>query len=176
MTIRLTILLYATGLLSSSVSAQSLDSSLSNYNERFPQEKIHIHFDKDTYLPGETVWMKAYLLSDAKPSSVSKNLYFDWTDADGRLLLHSVSPITEGGAASYFKIPAWVKNGVMHIKVYTQWMLNFDKAFLYNKDIPVLMPVEGAAPVPDKPQTTIGFYPEGGDLINGVTSILAFEA
>jgi hypothetical protein len=176
MTIRLIVLLCATGLLSSSVSGQSLDSSLSNYNSRYPQEKIHIHFDKDTYLPGETVWMKAYLLSDAKPSSVSKNLYFDWTDADGRLLLHSVSPITEGGAASYFKIPSWVKNGVLHVKVYTQWMLNFDNAFLYNKDIPVLSPAENLVTTPEKVQTTISFFPEGGDLVNGVSSVLAFEA
>jgi hypothetical protein len=173
---RLILIVCAACLLCGSAISQTLDSSLNEYNNRYPQEKLHIHFDKDTYLPGETVWMKGYLMSDSRPSDISKNLYFDWTDADGRLLLHSVSPITEGGAVSYFKIPAWVKNGVIHVKVYTQWMLNFDNAFLYNRDIPVLMPVEGAYPVPDKLQTTIHFFAEGGDLINGVESILAFEA
>jgi hypothetical protein len=156
--------------------SQSPDSSLGVYNNQFPQEKLHIHFDKDTYLPGETVWMKAYLMSDARPSAVSKNLYFDWTDADGRLLLHSVSPILEGGASSYFKIPAWVKNGVIHLKAYTQWMLNFDNTFLFNKNIPVLMPLDGAYQAPEKLQTTLNFFPEGGDLVNGVSSVLAFEA
>src|SRR5450755_3541468 len=115
---RLTLLFCISCLLGGRVLSQSIDSSLNIYNSRFPQEKLHIHFDKDTYLPGETVWMKAYLMSDGRPSTVSKNLYFDWTDADGRLLLHSISPITEGGAASYFKIPSWVKKGVLHIKVY----------------------------------------------------------
>jgi hypothetical protein len=174
--IRFTLLICAACLFGTSVFCQSPDSALSVYNSKFPQEKLHIHFDKDTYLPGETIWMKAYLLSENRPSGVSKNLYFDWTDVDGRLLLHSVSPIMEGGASSYFKIPAWVKNGVIHVKAYTQWMLNFDNAFLYNKDIPVLMPVEGSNPVAEKNQTTISFFPEGGDLINGVCSILAFEA
>ncbi|HTB23940.1 MAG TPA: hypothetical protein VK711_01160 [Puia sp.] len=173
---RLILLLCATGLLMCNLSAQSFDSLLSAYNSKYPQEKIHIHFDKDTYLPGETIWMKAYLLSDGRPSTVSKNLYFDWTDADGRLFLHSVSPISEGGASSFFKLPSWVKNGVMHVKVYTEWMLNFDNAYLFNKDIPVLMPAEGAIPVQEKLQTTISFFPEGGELINGVTSVLAFEA
>jgi hypothetical protein len=84
---RLILLTYVACLLSCSVLGQSLDSSLSVYNNRFPQEKIHIHFDKDGYLPGETVWMNAYLLNDGRPSAVSKNLYFDWTDVDGRLLL-----------------------------------------------------------------------------------------
>src|SRR5450755_4646115 len=155
---------------------QSPDSALVVYNSKFPQENLHIHFDKNAYLPGETVWMKAYLLSDTRPSEVSKNLYFDWTDIDGRLLLHSVSPITEGGASSYFKIPAWVKNGVIHVKSYTQWMLNFDNDFLFNKDIPVLMPADGSIPTPAKQQITLNFFPEGGDLISRVSSVLAFEA
>jgi hypothetical protein len=173
---RLIILLCILCLYQGSLLGQSIDSSLSRYNSKYPQENLHIHFDKDTYLPGETVWMKAYLLSDAKPSTISKNLYFDWTDADGRLLLHSISPITEGGATSYFKIPSWVRNGVVHVKVYTQWMLNFDNDFLYNKDIPVLMPLDGANAFPETQQTTLSFFPEGGNLINGVSSILAFEA
>ncbi len=62
------------------------------------------------------------------------------------------------------------------LKSYTQWMLNFDNDFLFNKDIPVLMPVEGSIPATAKVQTTINFFPEGGDLINGVPSVLAFEA
>jgi len=173
---RLTLLICAVCLFRGITLGQSLDSSLSVYNNKFPQEKIHIHFDKDTYLPGETIWMNAYLLSDGRPSAVSKNLYFDWTDANGRLLLHSIAPISEGGASSFFQIPAWVKNGVIHVKAYTQWMLNFDNSFLFNKDIPVLMPIEGNYPAPDKLQTTVRFYPEGGDLINGVSSSLAFEA
>lgn len=173
---RLIILIYATCLCLGSVLGQSLDSSLNVYNNKYPQEKIHIHFDKDAYLPGETVWLKAYLQSDAKPSSISKNLYFDWTDADGRLFLHSVSPINEGGASSYFHIPAWVRNGVIHVKAYTQWMLNFDNAFLFNKDIPVLMPLENGSRVAEKIQTMLNFFPEGGDLVNGVSSVLAFEA
>jgi hypothetical protein len=173
---RLILTLCAACLYQCSVFSQSIDSSLNVYNASFPQEKLHIHFDKDTYLPGETIWMKAYLLNESRPSGVSKNLYFDWTDIDGRLLLHSVSPITEGGASSFFKLPAWVKNGVVHVKVYTQWMLNFDNAFLYNKDIPVLMPMDGAYPAPEKAKTTLNFFPEGGDLVTGVSSVLAFEA
>ena len=94
-----------------------------------------------------------------------------------RLLLHSVSPVSEGTASSSFVIPdAWVKNGVIHVKAYTQWMLNFDKAFLYNKDIPVLCHPMNLKRVLRKTRSEINFFPEGGDLINGVNSVLAFEA
>ncbi len=173
---RLILLTCAACLTLGSAFGQSLDSSLNIYSSKYPQEKLHIHFDKDTYLPGETIWMKAYLLGDSGPSGISKNLYLDWTDADGRLLLHSIAPITEGGAASFYRIPAWVKNGVIHVKAYTQWMLNFDNAFLFNKDIPVLMPLDGAYPAAARSQTALNFFPEGGDLVNGVSSLVAFEA
>ena len=35
------------------VQAQKLDSMINAYGESFPQEKIHIHFDKPVYNPGE---------------------------------------------------------------------------------------------------------------------------
>jgi hypothetical protein len=38
------------------------------------------------------------------------------------------------------------------------------------------MPLEGNNPAPEKQETQLSFFPEGGDLINGVTSTLAFEA
>ena len=103
---RLTLLICTTFLFGTSLFGQSPDSALSVYNSKFPQEKLHIHFDKDTYLPGETIWMKAYLISESRPSGVSKNLYFDWTDVDGRLLLHSVSPITEGDTLCSSNLPS----------------------------------------------------------------------
>ncbi|MDP4211829.1 MAG: hypothetical protein Q8926_04330 [Bacteroidota bacterium] len=154
----------------------SLDSSISAYSSRYEQEKIHIHFDKDAYLPGETVWMKAYLVSGSKPSYISKNIYFDWTDARGHLLLHSVSPVTEGVSSSSFVIPDALERGVVHVKAYTQWMLNFDEAFLYNKDIPVLTASNEFDAKPGEKKSEISFFAEGGDLVNGVNSVLAFEA
>ncbi len=99
---RLILIICAIGLLLSSSFGQSIDSSLSIYNSKYPQEKIHIHFDKDTYLPGETVWMKAYLLSEGRPSGVSKNLYFDWTDADGRLLVAQCFSYNRRGRWQFF--------------------------------------------------------------------------
>ncbi len=58
---RLILLTCAACLILGSALGQSLDSSLNIYSSQYPQEKLHIHFDKDTYLPGETIWMKAYL-------------------------------------------------------------------------------------------------------------------
>ncbi len=172
---RRTLIFCAGILLMTAVKSQSVDSSVNSYSSRYEQEKIHIHFDKDAYLPGETVWMKAYLLSGSRPSSISKNIYFDWTDARGRLLLHSVSPVIDGTASSSFVMPVYAENGSVHVKAYTQWMLNFDNAFLYNKDIPVLTATDEFNSNPEKFKPEINFYAEGGDQVNGVRSLVAFE-
>ena len=159
------------------VKAQSLDATLQVYANQYEQEKVHIHFDKDAYLPGETIWMKAYIMLGSKPSNLSKNIYFDWTDINGKLLLHSVSPVMEGVSTSSFTLPsdfAIIGNAV-HIKAYTQWMLNFDSSFLFNKNIAVLSSWDGSVR-PDKHAVNIQFFAEGGDLVTGLSSVIAFEA
>ena len=162
-------------MLQSSVKSQAIDSTLKIYANRYEQEKLHIHFDKDAYLPGETIWMKAYIQCGSKPSNYSKNIYFDWTDAQGNLLLHGVAPVVDGMSSGSFRVPDNLSGGAVHIKAYTQWMLNFDNNFLYNKDIPVLTQSDGSMPGRVKTTTTMKFYVEGGDLVNGLSSLVAFE-
>lgn len=159
-----------------SAQSTSLDATIKTYAEQYQQEKLHIHFDKDAYLPGETIWLKAYLMEGSKPSERSKNIYFDWTDADGNLLLHSVSPVLESTSTTSFVLPVDFRGGAIHVKSYTQWMLNFDSVFLFNKNIPVLSPWDGTIVSQDKHLTNVQFFPEGGDLINGLNSMVGFEA
>ena len=118
--------------------------------------------------------MKAYILCGSKPSTLSKNIYFDWTDAYGNLLYHSVSPITESVATGTFIVPAFLTGGAVHVKAYTQWMLNFDSSFLFNKDIAVLSSWDGNLRT-ERHSASIQFFAEGGDLINGLPSVVAFE-
>jgi len=156
------------------VEAQSTDQTLKLYANQYEQERVHIHFDKDAYLPGETIWMKAYLMMGSKPSTLSKNIYFDWTDVNGNLIFHGVAPVIESMATGSFIIPSDLPGGVIHVKAYTQWMLNFDNSFLYNKNIAVLSTWNAGQHQP-KPVANIQFFAEGGDLIYGIPSVVAFE-
>jgi hypothetical protein len=162
--------------LSGRVWSQSPDSAIRAYSSHFEEEKIHLHLDKDAYLPGETIWIKAYILSGGKPSHRSSNLYFDWTDAGGNLIWHSVSPVSTSTATSSFVVPAAFNGGALHLRAYTAWMLNFDSDFLYNRDIPVLSRWDGSNPEEEKPSCSIRFFPEGGDLVSGLSSMVSFEA
>lgn len=155
--------------------AQNIEKNLEIYANDFPQERIYLHYDKSFYAPAETVWFKAYLMQGIFPADSSKNLYIDWTDEKGTLLLHTVSPIEDGTAFGQFDIPADFAGSYLHVKGYTRWMLNFDSAFLYNKDIKIL-----SSATSTKGKTTItpeiNFFPEGGDMIAGVVNKIAFKA
>lgn len=165
------------GLLGNSLWAQlqDADSLLSVYSEKVPNEKIHIHFDNSRYLPGQTIWYKAYLLSGNTPSDLSKNLYIDWFDENGRLLDRIIAPVANAVAMGNFTVPEKFKGSSLQVLAYTRWMLNFDSAFLYRKTIPVtgnqIPPANSALPV-----TTLHFFPEGGNLIENIPSVLAFKA
>ena len=152
---------------------QRIDSLLTEYSEAFPQEKIYLQFDRSVYNPGETIWFKAYLLAGFAPGAIGRNIYFDWYDGTGRLLTHVAAPIFEASARGQFDIPFGYGGGLLHVRAYTQWMLNFDTAFLYDKNIVVAGP---GASRREPPRAELVFFPEGGDLVAGLIGKVAFKA
>ena len=119
--------------------AQNIDSTIEKYGNDYGQERAYLHFDKSTYAAGETIWFKAYLMNGIYPAEESKTLYVDWTDDKGTFFLTAwfllCMPLQQGSLIFPLTIPA----KFIHVKAYTKWMLNFDSAFLYNKDIRILL-------------------------------------
>lgn len=159
-----------------SARTQSLDSTLSKIAGNYQTEKVYLQYDKSSYYAGETIWFKAYIMQGIFPAAESKNLYIDWILDNGTVLSHTVSPIVEGGTNGQFDIPADFNADFIHVRAYTRWMLNFDTAFLYSKDIRILPkdPVTTKTSVAFVP--SIQFFPEGGDIIAGVKNRVAFKA
>jgi hypothetical protein len=155
--------------------AQNIDSTITIYANRYAQERTYLHYDKSTYAPGETIWFKAYIMQGIFPADESKTFYTDWTDDKGNLLSHNVSPVVDANTNGQFDIPANYNGQYIHVKAYTKWMLNFDSAFLYNKDIRILNKNTGSSTkitiVP-----AIEFFPEGGDIVADVVNKIAFKA
>lgn len=159
------------------LSAQQIDSMMNLYAENYQQEKIHIHFDKSIYNKGETIWYKAYVMTGTDLTTYSKNFYVDWFDDQGKLLSHTSAPMFESSARGQFVVPEKYTGKLIHAKAYTNWMLNFDTAFLYNKDLRIDQSQATATKTaPVKSITTLQFLPEGGDLIGGINQRIAFLA
>jgi hypothetical protein len=156
-------------------SSQTLLKTLDTYNNSFPEEKIHVHFDKPAYSGGETIWFKAYLQSQGFPSTISTNFYTELIDSRGTVIEKKIFPIVEASAAGSFDLPATVKDQGLVFRAYTTWMLNFDTAFLFQQPIRLLTKNDQSAVA--KPATTqLRFFPEGGALVTDLESTVAFKA
>jgi hypothetical protein len=163
-------------LASFSLSAQVLDSILAVYGTKYQQERTYLHYDKAAYVPGESIWFKAYVMEGMYATEGSKTLYVDWVDEKGSLLYHTSSPIVDGGITNgQFDVPATYKSNFIHVRAYTKWMLNFDTSFIYKKNIRIIQ--KGG--LPSALPTAIAllqFFPEGGDMISGIRNKVAFKA
>ncbi len=160
----------------SKVHAQVYDSVLSVYEEQFPSEKIHIHFDRTIYNTGETIFYKLYVLTGSEFTTVSKNIYVVWYDTSGNYIKQTVAPLFQSSTKGSFEVPANYKGDFLRIKAFTRWMLNEDSVFLYEKTIPINSGVITKTKTMISPKTRVEVFPEGGVLVNGLNSKVAFKA
>ncbi len=140
---------------------------------QFSGEKIYVHCDKNWYLPGETVWFKAWIRSGQQPTTVSTNLYAVLADSSGKALERKVLPIFDGGAEGSFVVPA-AGQGCTWLALYTASQWYADKASMYYHYLPLY-------PVNNKRNTVsnaaqLHFFPEGGRLITGVQNYVGIQA
>jgi hypothetical protein len=158
--------------------AQRFDSVLNLLDTKYPQEKLYLHFDRGMYSPGETIWFKAYLFSGIYPSLLSKTIYAELLDEQGNVLQRKTAPTILSGAAAAFDLPADLKAQTVYVRAYTRWMLNFDSSFLFVKAIPITSKTKTAtaAAVSQGPAAYLQFFPEGGNLVAGLPSRVAFKA
>ncbi|NCI46848.1 hypothetical protein [Sediminibacterium soli] len=161
------------------VKAQQVDSMMAVYQEQYPVEKMHIHFDKSVYNKEETIWYKVYILTGSELSDISRNVYLEWYDTSGRMLKQTVAPLYQATAKGAFELPADYKGDYIHVKAFTRWMLNDDPAFSYERDLGINNTTLSAAVVrktPVLPKTRLELFPEGGFLVDGINSKVAFKA
>ncbi len=156
------------------VKAQDVLKNVEIYSSKFQEERMFLHYDKTVYSPGESIWFKAYLMKTIYPEVESKTLYIDFSDQNGNLLSHTASAVIEGTSYGQFNIPADYKGQFLFVKAYTKWMLNFDSAFIYNKEIKILNKKSGSTPNKIK-QNQLVFFPEGGNIIEGIVNKVAFK-
>jgi hypothetical protein len=146
------------------------------WGKNYPVEKAFLHTDKSTYLAGENIWYKAYITLDGAPTFLSQILYVDFVDEKGKVIEKQMLQIKSGMNAGDIIIPKTLPSGNYAINAYTLWMLNF-KPFVFQKDVRIYnndyKPSEKKAQAVD---FTINFFPEGGDLVEGLKSVIAFHA
>ncbi|MFC5409687.1 TonB-dependent receptor plug domain-containing protein [Larkinella bovis] len=155
---------------------------LQAFNSAFPKEKVYVQTDRPYYTVGETIWIKAYLFDGPlhQADSVSKVVYVDLVQIDSRkVMVHRVLPVEHGYATGDIALGDSLASGGYLLRAYTGWMRNFSEDYFFTKPLTLLRTdADNGPPVtgqPTMPRPDVQFFPEGGQLINGIEGRVAFK-
>jgi len=161
-------------------------SKLTNYFASHITEKAYLHFDKAYYAAGDTIYFKAYVTNGEgnQLSGLSNVLHVDLINSASHLDQSIKLKLNNGLAWGEFTLPDSLPGGNYIIRAYTQLMRNNEEAGYFARVIPVsaVKKTFVSANVTTKPaqnpsqKVDIQFFPEGGDLLAGTRSKVAFKA
>lgn len=132
-TLKITIILCFLNIL---VSAQDKPNSL----EAIPRETVHLSFNANMFLVGETLYYNFFCLTDNNtPSSISKIGYVELIGENGESLFKHKLKLEDGLSSGDFFIPSTIQSGQYKLVAYTKWMKKgVDSIFL--RDVYIINP------------------------------------
>jgi hypothetical protein len=147
------------------------------HRDSIPAEHIYLHFDKQAYVAGESIWFKAYFLTQGIPVAAGTNFYADLLNEKGEIVQSVKLPVLANKIVSgQFDVPAGAQQGVYYIRAWTNYTCFLDHSYIFKKAIPVFNAL-------NKPEETVvessgyifEWYPENGKIINNTTNVVAFR-
>ncbi|WP_175288776.1 TonB-dependent receptor plug domain-containing protein [Flagellimonas eckloniae] len=113
-------------------------SSILLGQQSYQLEKIYTHTDRPFYFPGETIWFKSYLVDENnQPSSITDIIRAELVSPKGSVVKTKNLAVVHGYVYGDFEIQEnWV-GGIYNLKVYTNYMRNFDENLFFSKEITV---------------------------------------
>ncbi len=161
-----------------SIHVEELNERIVEYNNLNPVEKVYLQTNTDVVSMSETLWYSAYVVLGPyhQYSEVSKVLFVDLIGHDNQIVLSQTIKLTDGKGYGGMEIPKELQSGNYHIRAYTSWMRNFDESFFYYQPIVLINDTNSYAPQNSTGDNiNLQFFPEGGHLIEGVNSQVAFK-
>jgi len=174
---------------------KNIENKIDAFAASHPAEKVHLHLDRPWYGLGDTIWFKAYTVAgaDHRLSTLSGVLYTELIDEKDSVVNRLTLPLDSGISNGDFVLPYTFKSGAYRLRAYTRLMLN-DSVKLYDQKIIIggINPQPGqnvAVAADTKPNLSasnlqqkeqgnpdVQFFPEGGDLVNGLRCKVAVKA
>ena len=172
---------------------------IESFNRLFPQEKAYLHFDNTGYFRGETMWFSAYVVRTDLGSltDLSRVLYVELLDPTGEVVSTRKVRLENGRGSGSFKLDNLLTSGFYEVRAYTRYMLNWDAAWAFSRVLPVFnapkvagdysraeiaepvwrkrLPSSREADTLSAKPFNVSFHPEGGRLVQGLPSRVAFS-
>ncbi len=143
------------------------------------KEQLYAHTDKNFYITGELLWFKIYAVDAIfhKPIDLSKVAYVELLDTANKPVVQAKVALKNGDGNGSLYLPVSIASGSYKLRAYTNWMKNFDAAAFFEKNITVVnvqkLTVANRKAAAYKYE--VQFFPEGGNLVNGLQSKVAFK-
>lgn len=165
---------------------QKVLQRIKSFHSTFPIEKVYVHTDKPYYALGEKIWFKAYVVDGMHHQFLvpSKNLQVDLVNPAGEIVRAVTLRNPAEGVAGDFALEEEMEAGIYILRAYTRSMQNFPDHFVFQKELRVYdrqwidqgVTARVASNLSGQPTFETHFFPEGGDLIHGLTTKVGFKA
>ena len=127
------------------------------------------------------------------PSTISKPLYVEMLDQTGHITQRQIIELNSGEGHGQIILNESTMSGYYEIRAYTRWMLAFSEPSYFSRTFPIYQSAQGERPerristynlnpsMKQRPKNVtdklaIQFFPEGGTLVKGISSRVAFKA
>lgn len=173
------------------------------YNLYNPGEKVYLHFDNTGYFKGETIRFKAYVTrcDTEKRTDLSHILYVELINPMGDVVEKRKLKIVNGEADGDIKVDSIQSTGFYEVRAYTRYMTNWGTHACFSRVFPIFkaprqegdysdpkidmlsyakrlpnkrVDDEGIVVESYKTEMVMKFYPEGGNMVYGLKSLVAF--
>lgn len=169
------------------ITSEAVQDSILKQLAICPQEKIHLHTDRTIYIPGEKIWFKAYVV-DAflhQLPTPSEFVYVEIINASDSLLHRvMVGKDKNGLFHGHIYLSRNMPEGYYTLRAYTRYLENLGDDYFFkknpriekidNKDESQIINYGNSEDKQD--DYDVSFFPEGGNLTEGVVSRIAFKA
>lgn len=148
----------------------------------FPSELIYLQVSKGIYETGEDLWFKAYQLNAQSfgLSDQSKTLYLQMINCEDSIVWQEKYPVENGMAFGHVYVSEKLSEGDYFLEAYTRHSFHNDTTgIISSRKIRVVKNIAHDSQQPEnieKDCLQFDLFPEGGNLVSGLPSRVAFKA
>lgn len=163
----------------------SIINKLSEYSTKKYPEKIYIQTDKPYYTAGENIWYSAYLLNGVTHTTSLKSsvIYVELINENDSIISEQKLFTESVSVNGDFVLPLDLTDGTYLLRAYTNYMRNQSREYFFKKEIPILSlyadsdkkDIEETEEHENDSFPDLGFYPEGGYLVEGLNNRVAVK-
>lgn len=163
------------------LSADTIINRLYRQTQIYPQESIYLHTDKDNYVAGDTVWLKAYIVNgiSKKAELTSRYVYTELISPSDTVVKRvKMRQDEKQQIYGYLSLPFSLPQGRYLLRGYTRYSENWDESSFFHKELNVYAKrtVRNEEETSEAEDFQMDFFPEGGQMVAGTLNRIAYRA